>query len=123
ELPSTPNKDLGVPDLAGRELLVYETGAEYGENQATIVTASLSSDAGSVPVKWTGRDGEPGAIIVPTEPLRPFTTYRASVTLAPFDTLAADVPELTHTWSFTTGKNNPAGHWEEEPLGPEGIRK
>ena len=123
EFPSTPNEDLGVPDLAGRELMVYETGAEFGENQATVVNASLSSSAGAVPVKWTRGDGEPGAIIIPTEPLRPFTTYQASVTLAPFATLAGSVPELTHTWSFSTGKNNPNGHWEESAATPAGTMK
>lgn len=119
ELPTTPNKELGIPDLAGRHLFVYEGGLDARRGVSVHVeSASLSSPSGPVAIKWM--DPETlgyliGGDIIPLKPLEPFTTYTATVSLAgvssPYG--APDVPAVTHTWSFTTGMDNPHGYWNE----------
>ncbi len=118
EIPTTPNKELGIPDLAGRHLFVYEGGLDAGLGGSVhIESASLSSPSGPVAVKWMDPDSLgflAGGDIIPLKPLKPFTTYTANVQIAAVDRSSGpDVPAVSHTWSFTTGKNNPRGHWNE----------
>lgn len=123
ESPTTPNEVLGVPDLAGRQLFVYETGTEtfsQGFEGIQVRSASLTSPSGSVPIKVADGGSSiggylTGAIIVPVQPLAPFTTYQATVTLAPVSDFRESriLPQITHSWSFTTGHNNPNGYWDE----------
>ena len=124
EFPSTPNEDLGLPAKTGRQLIVWEEDGDPLYRGSTDLTgASLSSVSGSVEVKWVS--GSLGAIIIPVQPLAPFTTYTATVSLAETAPFSADVaptgPE-TYSWSFTTGEENPGGGWEEPgipiPTGP-----
>jgi hypothetical protein len=132
ERPTTPNKVLGIPDKAGRQLFVYEEGTKVGEAPLHVLAASLQDQAGNkAAVKWLDQESSlggylTGAIIVPVEPLKPFTTYTATVTLAAFTTnQGVVVPQVTHTWSFTTGHENPDGSWSEpkpereKPRGPQ----
>jgi hypothetical protein len=130
ESPETPNHAVGIPDLAGRQLFVYETGTETfrdGFGRAHISGASLTgADGSSVPVRWLDQQSSlggylTGAIILPVEPLRPFTTYSATVSLAAVsDPSETDpfpsIPAQTYSWSFTTGRNNPGGIWDEGKL-------
>jgi hypothetical protein len=118
ELPTTPNKALGIPDLAGRHLFVYEGGLDAGlGGDVHIESASLSSSAGPVAIKWMDPESLGyliGGDIVPLKPLEPFTTYTAKVQIAAVDRfIGPDAPAVTHTWSFTTGKANPHGYWNE----------
>jgi hypothetical protein len=120
EVPKTPNEMLGLKSLTGRQLIVWESGVDLHEIDVT--SASLSSPSGPVSVKWVDK-GISGAIIVPVEPLKPFTTYTASVALAPFaGPHGEQVGAKAHTWSFTTGHNNPSGGWHEGPLKPKAKR-
>jgi hypothetical protein len=126
EGPETPNHALGIDDLAGRELFVYEVGTETsqdGYGSLHVTAASLvAADGSSVPVKWLDQESGlggflTGAIIVPVEPLQPFTTYSATVSLAAvqdFYSDTASIPAKTYSWSFTTGRNNPGGIWGEK---------
>ncbi|HWB69370.1 MAG TPA: Ig-like domain-containing protein [Solirubrobacterales bacterium] len=117
ERPKTPNEDLGLKSLTGRQLFVWESGTHL--YQLDVTSASLSSPAGPVNVKWVD-GGISGAIIIPVQPLKPFTTYTASVTLAPFEESNGEqVSAKTHTWSFTTGYNNPSGGWHERAPTPK----
>jgi len=118
ESPTTPNKELGIPDLAGRHLFVYEGGLDAGLGGSVhIESASLSSPSGPVAVKWMDPDSLGyliGGDIIPLKPLEPFTTYTAKVQIAAVDRFyGPDAPAVTHTWSFTTGKDNPNGYWNE----------
>jgi len=129
ELPSTPNEALHLPALTGRQLLVYEEGPNnFPFNEMVVKSASLTSAAGPVEVKWV--QGPVAAIIVPVTALKPFTIYTASVTLGPQFNYESGLektvtPQLTHTWSFTTGRENPGGNWSEpkaereKPRGPQ----
>jgi hypothetical protein len=127
EAPFTTNKTLGVPDLAGRHLFVYEGGLDSMFGELQIESASLSSPSGQVAIKYI--DGSSlgylaGGDILPIKPLEPFTTYTATVRLgAVEDFLGPGVPAVTHTWSFTTGANNPNGHWNEGQESASGRRK
>jgi hypothetical protein len=119
ELPGTPNEKVGLPPLTGRQLFVYRINRFHP--QADITAASLSSPSGPVEVKILGGDG----IIIPVKPLEAYTTYTASATLAE-DRFAEPeaLPAVVHTWSFTTGKANPSGHWEEpRPVVTHGKRR
>ncbi|MBS1864146.1 MAG: hypothetical protein JSS68_20830 [Actinobacteria bacterium] len=120
EIPKTPNEVLGLSPLTGRQLIVWEGGVDPGGIDVT--SASLSSPSGSVAVQWVDK-GFSGAIIVPVEPLKPFTTYTASVALAPFEGRHGEVVGAeTHTWSFTTGHDNPSGGWHEGTRKPRARR-
>jgi Carboxypeptidase regulatory-like domain len=111
ELPGTPNEEVGLPPLTGRQLFVYRISRFHP--QAAITAASLSSPSGPVEVKFLASQG----IIIPVKPLEPFTTYTASATLAEdFYSERESLPAVVRTWSFTTGKANPGGHWEEPRL-------
>jgi hypothetical protein len=113
EIPKTPNEVLGLKPLTGRQLIVWESGVDLHDlHEIDVTSASLSSPSGPVAVKWVDK-GISGAIIVPVEPLKPFTTYTANVALAPFEGPHEQVGPKTHTWSFTTGHNNPSGGWHE----------
>ncbi len=123
ESPTTPNKELGIPDLAGRQLFVYEVGTEnfnQGFGRIRVLSASLTGPSGPVPIKVADDESSiggflTGAIIVPVQPLAAYTAYRATVTLAPVTNFGEVVilPEVTHSWSFTTGRANPNGNWNE----------
>lgn len=118
ELPTTPNRQLGIPDLAGRHLFVYEGGLDAGIGGAVhIESASLSSPSGPVAVKWMDPSSSGyliGGDIIPLKPLEPYTTYTAKVQIAAVERFfGPDAPAVTHTWSFTTGKDNPHGYWNE----------
>lgn len=118
ELPHTPNEDLGISHLTGRQLIVWEEdGESYFIGETHITGASLSSPSGPVEVRWI--DGNISSIIIPIQPLAPFTTYTATVSLAathPFAGNVASVGPETYSWSFTTGKNNPGGSWDEDEI-------
>jgi hypothetical protein len=131
ESPTTPNRALGIPDLAGRQLFVYEEGFEDGHDRygrLHLLSASLASSAGPVEIKWLDQESGlggylTGAIIVPVHPLDANTTYTASVTLA--EGTYGQIPQVTHTWSFTTGPPNPNGYWSNPsptPLGGQQSR-
>lgn len=126
ESPETPNEALGISNLAGRELFVYEAGTETAKSdygRLNIVSASLTSASGPVPVKWLDQTSKlggylSGGIIIPLTPLEPFTTYTATVKLAPvenFQQETSSIPAITHTWSFGTGHANPDGSWGGTP--------
>jgi len=124
ERPTTPNKVLGIPDKAGRQLFVYEEGTNIG-TPLHVLSASLRDQTGTVvPVKWLDQESGiggflTGAIIVPVEPLKPFTTYAAAVTLAGFTTNYGEaISQVKHEWSFTTGHDNPNGYWDESKPKP-----
>jgi hypothetical protein len=130
ESPTTPNKELGIPEKAGRQLFLYEEGASIGLAPLQVLAASLQDQAGNkVPVKWLDQESSlggflTGAIIVPVEPLKPFTAYTATVRLAAVRGLdGTNLPEVTHTWSFTTGHNNPGGNWGESVPKPKQEKK
>ena len=136
EAPETPNHALGINDLAGRQLFVYEAGTETfqdGYGRLHVTAASLiASDGSSVPLKWLDQESGlggylTGAIIVPVEPLRPFTSYSATVSLAAVESFfgAPPIPARTYSWSFATGRDNPGGIWEEPKLkqGNSGPRR
>jgi hypothetical protein len=111
---------LGLKPLTGRQLIVWESGV--GLHEIDVTSASLSSPSSPVTVKWVDK-GISGAIIVPVEPLKPFTAYTASVALAPFEGPHGEqIGAKTHTWSFTTGHNNPSGGWHEGTHKPRAKR-
>jgi hypothetical protein len=114
ESPTVPGSEVGIEGLAGRELFIWEQGApEHGGLK--IQSASLTSAAGPVEVRWVDQTGNlggymTGGIVIPVHPLQPMTTYTATVTLADLSTSYAGVlPQATHTWTFTTGADNPGG--------------
>lgn len=125
ESPETPNEALGIGNLAGRQLFVYEVGTETfddGYARMHVTAASLTAaDGSSVPLKWLDQTSAlggylTGAIIVPVQPLRPFTTYTATVSLADVESFYETVPPIpaqTYSWSFSTGRDNPDGSWGE----------
>lgn len=125
EVPQTPNEALGINNLAGRQLFVYEEG--FGDDydrygRLHVLAASLSSTSGPVAIKWLDQEASlggylTGAIIVPLHPLEPYTTYTASVTLA--EGSYGQIPQVTHTWSFTTGPPNPDGYWPRGTRAPK----
>ena len=108
ELPSIPQQSLGIAAgvTTGPNLFVFGHG--LGGTSVRVTAASMSP---SVPVKWVdnatpGVGGRipSGAILVPTIPLQPNTTYTVKVTLQ------GSERSLAHQWSFTTGSTK---------LGPE----
>ena len=125
ELPLVPGKEVGIEGLAGRELFVWEEGTtEFGDLQ--ILNATLTSAKGPAAVKWVDQTSGiggylTGGIVIPAKPLEPFTAYTASVTLAPTSGEFAGItlPQVTHTWTFTTGAYNPSGSWDEGGPGDE----
>jgi hypothetical protein len=107
EIPFVPGQFVGIPEgtVAGRELFVYLNQAgQPGQAQVKFVSASLSSPHGKVKIKTVDNSTKTvgpycaGGIIIPVKPLKPFTTYTASVTLA------NGSGTISHTWRFTTGK-------------------
>jgi len=129
EQPTVPGKEVGIEGVAGRELFVYEQGPDSTDTP-TIISASLRSAGGPTAVRWVDKESDvggylTGGIIIPVKPLKPFTTYTASVTLAPMTSFSAPgvVPETTHGWTFTTGKENPNGSWFESPEAAASTRR
>lgn len=120
ELPRTPNEVLGLKSLTGRQLIVWQSTGH--PHEINVTSASLTSPDGPVAVKWVDK-GVSGAIIVPVEPLEPFTTYTAKVTLGAFEGPQGEpVGSKSHTWSFATGHNNPGGEWREGAGKPKAKR-
>jgi hypothetical protein len=105
ESPFTPVQFAGLPANrpTGRELFVYLNRAGVtGQAPVTIVRATLSDDGEAVPVRWvdtTTRTLGPylaGGIVIPIDPLKAATTYRATVAVRD------GARTLTRGWSFTT---------------------
>ncbi len=116
ESPKVPGEEVGVLGLAGRELFVYEQGQAF-IRPPDVTSASLRSEHGPAEVRWV--DGESGignyltgAILIPVEPLEPWTTYTATVSLGEAPGAGEEpLPPVSHSWSFTTGAPNPDGRW------------
>lgn len=129
EVPQTPNEALGIDNLAGRQLFVYEEGFDGSHDRygrLHVLAASLSSTSGPVAIKWLDQETSlggflTGAIIVPLHPLEPYTSYTASVTLA--EGGHGQIPQVAHTWSFTTGPPNPDGYWPRGAPAPRRSTK
>jgi hypothetical protein len=103
-----PGQFLGLNpfDYTGPHIYVLPFGVGTGR----ITAASLTGPAGPVKVGWVdsstpnlgGSYLSMGGIVIPAKPLRPKTTYRASVTFV------SDKGEsLKHDWSFQTFKRDP----------------
>jgi hypothetical protein len=105
ESPFTPVQFVGQPATrtTGRELLVYlnRTG-QLGQAPVRIVRATLTRAGHPVTVRWVDAATPTlgpylaGAIVIPIAPLRPDTTYRATVAVRD------GARTLTRHWSFTT---------------------
>ena len=107
ESPFTPVQFAGLPANrpTGRELFVYLNRAEVtGQAPVTIERATLSHDGHPVPVRWvdsTTRTLGPylaGGIVIPVDPLKADSTYRATVAVRD------GARTLTRSWSFTTAR-------------------
>jgi hypothetical protein len=105
ESPFTPVQFAGLPANrpTGRELFVYLNRAGLtGQAPVTIVRATLSQDGDAVPVRWVDTTTQTlgpylaGGIVIPVDPLKAATTYRATVAVRD------GVRTLTRGWSFTT---------------------
>jgi hypothetical protein len=119
EFTGTPNEVVGLPNLTGRQLIVWqESGGEEQPHGIDIESASLSSANGPVEIKTLR--GNIGAFIIPVKALDPFTQYTATVELGPSENSEGRAVggSETHSWSFTTGKPNPRGNWDEYPEEP-----
>jgi hypothetical protein len=85
EQPMTPGQTVGLGKRAtGPNMFVYFDGPWTNGSRAQIDSVTLFSSAGSVPVRWidnTSSDllAPTGAILVPTSPLRPASTYHVLV--------------------------------------------
>jgi hypothetical protein len=81
EQPMTPAETVGLGKHAtGPNMFVYFDGPWTNGSRAMLTTATMFSSAGAVPLRWidnTSSDllAPTGAILVPTAPLRPATTY------------------------------------------------
>jgi hypothetical protein len=105
ESPFTPVQFAGLPTdrPTGRELFVYLNRAgDTGQAPVTIVRASLSRGGQPVPVRWVDTTTRTlgqylaGGIVIPVDPLRAQTTYRATVAVR------NGARTLTRSWGFTT---------------------
>jgi hypothetical protein len=102
ELPFVPGDFVGLPrgTATGFNLMVFAEGVA-DRRRTRIVSATLTGPEGRVVVKTVDRTTPTvgtylppgGGFVIPVAPLRPGTTYRASVRFA---------SGLRHTWSFTT---------------------
>jgi len=120
ELPVTPNRLVGAPNRCGQELFVFVTGPAVKRNVSMAplsdITRAVLRPRGGRPVAIKVVDGltwmpakfagvrtrmgwyfGPGTgIVIPVRPLRPTTTYVASVRMR------VNGVTLRHTWSFRT---------------------
>jgi hypothetical protein len=105
ESPFTPVQFAGLPTdrPTGRELFVYLNRADVtGQSPVTIVRASLRRGGQPVPVRWVDTTTRTlgqylaGGIVIPVDPLRSQTTYRATVAVRD------GARTLTRSWSFST---------------------
>lgn len=87
EQPMTPAQAVGLGRRAttGPNLLIYFDGPWTNGSRAQLSSASISSAAGSVPLRWVDNStsdllAPTGAIVVPVKPLRAGVTYRVKVT-------------------------------------------
>jgi hypothetical protein len=102
ELPFTPGDFVGLPKgaVTGFDIMVFTAGLAHPW-RAHIVAATLRGPDGRVAVKTIDRTTPtvgaylpPGSgFVIPVAPLRPGTTYRATVRFA---------GGLRHTWRFVT---------------------
>lgn len=109
ESPFIPGDFVGLPEgtATGRYLLVY-LGGPFGFWEAPEVTASATLSGAEGPVELrtidsTSRDigiymPRPSAFLIPVQPLKPLTTYRAEVKWA-----LEGAPLFQQDFSFTTG--------------------
>jgi len=105
ESPFTPVQFVGLSAsrTTGRELFVYlNRSGQIGQAPVRITAASLSRAGHPVTVRWVDSSTRTvgaylaGAILIPVDPLRRGTTYRARVSVRDGS------QTLTHAWSFTT---------------------
>jgi hypothetical protein len=103
ELPTTPEAVLGIGTDTGKHLYVWTTGT-WSTHPALRVTAATLTDSsgGTVPLRWCDNPScgwhvaYNSAILIPTTPLKPQTTYTAEVNVS------TENGPLSKTWSFTT---------------------
>ena len=105
ELPFTPESIVGLKGATGPNLLVYVWGSVLGNPTAaariSITAATLTSDHGSVPLRWVDHTTPtigpylPAAsgVLIPVTPLAAGATYTASVTFS---------DHQRHSWTFKT---------------------
>jgi hypothetical protein len=105
ETPFTPVQFAGLAAgvTTGPELLVYlNRSGEIGQSPVDIVGASLHQGGASLAVRWVDNATQTlgpylaGGIVIPVAPLRPHTTYVATVTVRDGG------GTLTRRWHFTT---------------------
>jgi hypothetical protein len=105
ESPFTTVQFVGLPAAraTGRELFVYlNRHGQIGQEPVRILAASLTQAGRQVAVRWVDSGTRTvgaylaGGILIPVDPLRPHTTYRARVSVDD------GARTLTRSWSFTT---------------------
>jgi len=118
ERPFTPGEKVGIPagTVTGPYLYVSVVGpALHGFSQARVTAASLVGPDGPVEVRTVDNftDGlqlyiPSGGEVIPLRPLRPGSTYAASVRLEVYDPLGGGAPHVVaRTWSFMTLRRDP----------------
>ena len=105
ESPFVPGQFAGLAAdrTTGRELFVYLNRAgQTGQAAVDITRATLTRAGHPVAVRWVDNATRTigpylaGGIVIPVDPLRPATTYRATVAVR------GGTRTLTRSWSFTT---------------------
>jgi hypothetical protein len=129
ELPYTPGQRVGI--AAGTEtgpyIYVSVDGPQLTEfSQARIVSASLTGPDGAVELRTVDNhtDGLEGYLpaggeLIPLNPLRPRSTYTASVSLVA-RAGETDIP-FERTWSFSTRGREPWTRWDVSDVREDGI--
>lgn len=118
ERPFTPGEKVGIPagTVTGPYLYVSVVGpALHGFSQARVTAASLVGPDGPVEVRTVDNftDGmqlyiPSGGEVIPLHPLRPGSTYTASVRLEVYGPLGGGAPHIVaRTWSFMTLRRDP----------------
>jgi hypothetical protein len=114
EGPYTPGERVGIPagTKTGPYLYVMFDGADFfGGGTATATSASLTDPAGPIDIAvidnhTSGLEGylPTGMELIPKAPLKPSTTYTASVAanVTTHGGGGAPARAFSHTWSFTT---------------------
>ena len=129
ESPYTPGERVGIP--AGTEtgpyIYVSVDGPQLTEfSNARIVSASLTGPDGGVELRTVDNhtDGlenylPPGGELIPVAPLRPRSTYTASVSLVA-RAGGSDIP-FERTWSFSTRGREPWMAWDVSDVNERGV--
>ena len=122
ELPATPNQLVGAPAKCGQELFVFVSGpaltagsqpnpylfevtsAKLRPKGGSAVAVKIADGLTKFPQRLGGGQlgyylGPGAAIVIPVKPLKPSTTYLATVTMK------GNGVTLAHHWSFTTAKS------------------